>query len=114
MSTGRRIELSQDRTRALTILIRPEPDHIQRYVFFMQKEHFHLGMIIKIMIMLINFNIFSSQLESLEKQVLRTKLLVGVGILNDQNTFIFVLDEIIQKDQAIIIIINDKRNNSEI
>ena len=64
--------------------------------------------------MLINFNIFSSQLESLEKQVLRTKLLVDVGILNDQNTFIFVLDEIIQKDQAIIIIINDKRNNSEI
>ena len=80
----------------------------------MQKEQFHLGMIINIMIMLINFNIFSSQLESLEKQVLRTKLLVDVGILNDQNTFIFVLDEIIQKDQAIIIIINDKRNNSEI
>ena len=80
----------------------------------MQKEQFHLGMIINIIIMLINFNIFSSQLESLEKQVLRTKLLVDVGILNDQNTFIFVLDEIIQKDQAIIIIINDKRNNSEI
>ncbi len=47
---------------------------------------------------------FLSQLEALENQVLRTKTLLDVGILNDFNTFIFIPDKFSHKDQAIIII----------